>query len=145
MEHQIHRPPFNGRTAILESHKKSHDPHERCVCPAQPVRPVLKMPSDLAGSQLSSCSHTLYKVRLRERLDDTSVTLHQNQMAAATGLRKTGKKGPGLGQLKKQCCFYSYSCPVGGLSLCPWSPGFSCSSTCKYPLRHALSCSSPCS
>lgn len=89
------------------------------VCPAQPVRPVLKMPSDLAGSQLSSCSHALYKVRLRERLDDTSVTLHQNQMAAATGLRKTGKKGPGLGQLKKQCCFYSYSCPVGGLSLCP--------------------------
>lgn len=58
--------PFNGRTAILESHKKSHDPHERCVCPAQPVQPVLKMPSDLAGSQLSSCSHTLYKVRLRK-------------------------------------------------------------------------------
>ena len=96
MEHKIHRHPFNGRPATLERPAQ--------VAVRNPVTPMNALfalhnqfgrPENafrLSGQSALSCFHTLCKVRLRERVDGTSLTLHQNHMAAATGLRKKGKR-----------------------------------------------------
>lgn len=83
-----------------------------------------------AYTQLFSWLHTPNKARHRERAGDNFIKI-KRQLPPAW--EKKEKEGPGLGQIKKQCCFCYHSGPLGGLSLGPRRPWFPVTLwLCKY-------------